>query len=277
MKGDKFKAVWVSHSSIRDFLICPRLYYFRNVYRDPKTGHKITRIQPSLTLGQVVHDVVESLSVVPVESRLKINLPEKFDKAWEEVKGKRGGFTTQEKESEMYDKGMLMIKKIMKNPGPIARKAVKIPQELPYYWLSQEEEIILSGKIDWLEYLPDSDSLNVIDFKTGKTREEEGSLQLPIYYLLVTNTQGRKVGKLSYWYLLQEDAPVEMTIPDMEKAREDILEIAKRMKLARKLEHFTCPLGEGGCRHCVPLEMIAKGKGELVGISNYNQDIYILH
>ena len=62
--ADKYTAYWVSHSSINDFLKCPRAYFLKNVYKDPKTGRKIKLISPPLALGQAVHEVVESLSVL---------------------------------------------------------------------------------------------------------------------------------------------------------------------------------------------------------------------
>ena len=73
MVRDKYSAVWVSHSSISDFLKCPRAYFLRNVYKDPATGHKITVVTPPLSLGTAVHEVIESLAVLPVEERLKIS------------------------------------------------------------------------------------------------------------------------------------------------------------------------------------------------------------
>ena len=76
---DKFKAVWLSHSSIADFLKCPRLYYLRNVYKDPRTGHKFTIMTPPLALGQAVHEVVEGLSILNVEDRFAVSLLEKFE------------------------------------------------------------------------------------------------------------------------------------------------------------------------------------------------------
>ena len=48
---DKYKAIWVSHSSISDYLNCPRLYYLRNVYKDPQTGKKISIINPAYGPG----------------------------------------------------------------------------------------------------------------------------------------------------------------------------------------------------------------------------------
>ena len=275
MAKDKYSAVWVSHSSMSDFLRCPRAYYLRHIYKDPKTGRKITRMQPPLALGQIIHEVIESLSILPVEERLKIPLSEKFEKAWEKVSGKKGGFRSKEEEEEYKARGRKMLQVIEKNPGPILNKAVKISSDLPFYWLSEEENIILCGKIDWLEYLEGDDSIHIIDFKTGKREESEDSLQLPIYHLLATNTQKRKVGKVSYWYLDRDKEPISMELPDLNEAYGKVMETAKRMKLGRQINHLKCP--QEGCFACRSLEAIKDGKGELVGLSQYKQDIYILN
>lgn len=276
MIPDKYKAVWVSHSSISDYLACPRAYYLRNVYKDPLTGHKITVTSAPLSLGQAVHDVIESLSVLPVEERLKESLLKKFDVVWEKVSGKKGGFKDKSEELEYKDRGVGMLKRVEEHPGPILRKAIKISNEmnLPHYHLSLEDNIILCGKIDWLEYLEDEDAVNIIDFKTGKNEEDGESLQLPIYLLLASNTQKRPVKKASYWYLDKYDDLTEKELPDAKSSFEKVYEIARRIKLARQLNHFVCP--HGGCMKCLPLERILRGEGEKVGESDTRQDIYIL-
>lgn len=271
---DKYKATWVSHSSIKDFLNCPRLYYLRNVYKDPLTGHKITVMKPALAMGQAVHEVVESLSELPVEERLNQSLSIKLDAAWNKIAGKMGGFKDEQDEIAWKTNAHKLVNMVQKNPGPIANKAIKIAQELPHYWLSEDDEIILCGKIDWLEYLPETDSVHIVDFKTGQIEEDEDSLQLPIYHLLVANTQKRAVEKASYWYLQKSKKPTQKKLPDLPEANKTVLEIAKRIKLARQLEHFKCE--KGGCRYCLPLEAVLQGKASLVGTSEYNQDIYIL-
>lgn len=88
---DKFKATWLSHSSIGDFLKCPRLYYLHNVYKDLRTNHKITITNAALTLGQVVHSVIESLSEIPVEDRFSVSPLIKFENDWKKVTGQTGG------------------------------------------------------------------------------------------------------------------------------------------------------------------------------------------
>lgn len=274
---DKFKATWVSHSSIRDFLNCPRLYYLRNRYKDPISGNRITLAEPALTLGLAVHTILENLSNFPAEERLSLPLLKMYEENWDkEYKGKSGGFSSQPEEDEYRTRGREMIKKVVENPGPIANKTVKIKSDfndLPYYWLNEEDNIILNGKIDWIEYLPDTDSIHILDFKTSKREEPSESLQLPIYLLIAKNTQNRAITKTSYWYLGFEDIPKEVEIPDYEKTYEEVLKIAKRIKLARQLEHFKCPTN--GCRNCAKYEEILKGNAQKVGKNSY-QDIYSL-
>ncbi|QQG47367.1 MAG: PD-(D/E)XK nuclease family protein [Candidatus Woesebacteria bacterium] len=273
---DKFKAVWLSHSSISDYLKCPRLYFLRNVYKDPRTGHKITIGSPALTLGMIVHEVIESMSTLAVEDRFTIKPTQKFDVAWQKVSGKQGGFVSLEEESEYRSRGFSMIRKLEENPGPLLKKTIKIRADggLPYYWLSEPDNIILCGKIDWLIYDETNDSVHILDFKTGKNEESEESLQLPIYYLLSKNLQNRQINGASYWYLDKDEGPREVNLPDEKKSEEYIFEVGKKIKLARQLEVFKCPYG--GCRNCMGLERILKGEGEKVGVSEYNQDIYFL-
>ena len=273
---DKFTAVWISHSSINDFLKCPRSYFLKSVYKSPQTGHKIKLMTPPLALGQVVHEVLESLSVIPAQNRFKESLIEKFNQAWKKVSGKNGGFFDFDTETKYKNRGEEMIRRITNFPGPLKEPAVKIQENLPFYWLSESDNIILCGKIDWLEYLPETDSVNIIDFKTSRSNAEEAeSLQLPIYHLLVHNCQKRKVTKASYWYLDRSNTLEDKPLPDLQDSYEKILKIGKQIKLARQLERFKCPYN--GCPACKPLEKILAGEAEFVGHDEYKTDIYILN
>lgn len=272
---DKFKATWVSHSSLGDYIACPRSYYLKNVYKDPKTGHKIAVMNPALALGQAVHNTLEALSSIPTAERFDTPLPERFATEWKKVSGKAGGFLSQSTEDEYHRRGREMIARVYNNPGPITRKAVKIKKDLPYFWLSEEEEIILCGKIDWLEYLEETESVHIIDFKTGKNKEDEKSLQLPIYRLLVQNCQKWPVTGASYWYLAYSDELEEKQLPDYETAEHEVLSVARKVKLARKLEKYDCPR-DGDCFACRDYQAILHGEGELIGQDDFGRDLYIL-
>lgn len=276
MAGDKYSAVWVSHSSIRDFLACPRAYFLKNVYKDPNTGHKITIMTPALALGQAVHEVIESLSIIQTNKRFATPLLDVYEKNWSKYSGTLGGFFDKEVEQKFKNRGREMLSRVQKNPGPLKNLAVKINMDLPNFWLSEEEGIILCGKIDWLEYLQESDSVHVIDFKTGKREEDKDSLQLPIYHLLVHFCQKRKVAKASYWYLEFSDELVEKKLPEIESCQEEVLQIARKVKLARSLRKFDCPNGTEGCRACHDLERIVAGQAQYVGTNEYNVDVYVL-
>ena len=272
---DKYSAIWVSHSSMNDFLTCPKLYYLKNVYKRPETGRKMTIMSPALALGQSVHEVIESLSTLATDKRFNEPLMMKLQKAWEKVSGKKGGFSSAEQEAKYRQRAEEMISRVEKNPGPLKNLAVKINMELPNFWLSEEDQIILCGKVDWLEYLPDTNQVNIIDFKTGRHEENDASLQLPIYRLLVAHCQKRDVAHAYYWYLQWSNEVVEKPLPDLVSSAQRVLEVAKQVKLARKLERYKCPGGES-CKACEPFQKIQRGEGEYVGANSYNTDVFII-
>ncbi len=275
MPKDKYTAVWVSHSSISDYLRCPRAYFLKNIYKDRSTGNKVQIVTPALALGSAVHEVIESLSTIPSNIRFDDSLVLKFDGLWDKYSGKKGGFRDMEEEHKYKERGKAMLRRVMEHPGPLLNLAVKIKESLPYYWLSEEDNIILCGKIDWLEYFKDEDNIHIIDFKTSKKEETTDSLQLPIYHLLVANCQKRPVAKASYWYLDFADLPKEKELPNLEEANNKVLEIGRKVRLARRLEKFDCPNGKDGCLVCRPLEAVLRGEGERVGESG-RRDTYIL-
>ena len=234
----------------------------------------MTIMSPPLALGQIVHQVIETLSTLPVAERFAEPLMVKFERSWQKVSGMLGGFPDKDTEYRYKKRGEEMLLYLMEHPGPLRNLAVKINMDLPYFFLSEEDNIILCGKIDWLEYMPDTDSVHIIDFKTSKNEEDPASLQLPIYYLLATNCQKRKITKASYWYLNRNTGPVEKRLPDLEDAGEKVLKIARQIKLSRQLNKFTCH--SDGCVVCRPYEAIVRGEGILVGVDDMRRDVYVL-
>jgi ATP-dependent helicase/DNAse subunit B len=276
-KPDKYSAVWVSHSSMGDFLKCPRLYYLHNVYKS-KEGKKMSIVSPHMSLGIAVHEVLEGLGEYKAEDRLKRDLLADYEEAWKKVTGIRGGFKTPEEEQEFKERGVAMIENVIKDPKFLGNKIIKLKREKmnPNFYISEEKNIILNGLVDWIEYLPETDSLHIVDFKTGKKEESEVSLQLPIYLLLCHALQKRPVTKASYWYL-ESDKVVEKELPDLEQSKKDVLEVALKVKEAREKNEFVCPGGEAGCFQCAPYEKILKKDPAYVyvGVGGFNQDLYV--
>jgi ATP-dependent helicase/DNAse subunit B len=280
MAPDKYKAVWVSHSSMGDFLRCPRAYYLHNVYKDPKTGKKVSVVNGALSLGVSVHNTLEALKEIPLEERKTENLLQDFEKEWQKVTGKKGGFKNEEEEAAAKERGGVMIKRVIANPGPIARKTIRLKPAangMPHnFYLSEEDNIILCGMLDWVEYIPEDDTIKVIDFKTGKYDENEDSLQLPIYLLLLNELQKRKVSGAAYWYLDREDGYVEKTLPDALESKTKVLDVARRVKHARENKLYDCLSGPDGCFNCRPFEAILRGEAEYIGVNDFGNDVYFL-
>ncbi|MBI5798554.1 MAG: PD-(D/E)XK nuclease family protein [Candidatus Yonathbacteria bacterium] len=290
---DKYTAVWVSHSSMGDFLKCPRSYYLHNMYKDPRTGHKVSIVTPHMSLGIAVHEVLEGLAEFPANERMNRDLLSLYETGWKKVSGKKGGFQSIDEEAEFKARGTVMLEKVTSDPRFLVNKCIKLPQDkMPCnFYLSEEHNIILNGLVDWIEYLPETDSLHIIDFKTGKVEEKDGSLQLPIYLLLCNALQKRKVTKASYWYL-ESDKMVEKELPHLDKALRDVLEVAMKVKCARDTakregvdKAFVCPQGaydvvtkDGGCMNCRPYEFILNDDPsvEFVGVGGFSQDMYVM-
>ena len=115
--------------------------------------------------------------------------------------------------------------------------------------------------------------LEVVDFKTSK-REEENDLQLKIYALLLYLLNKSAVNSLYYWYVRLDAISHPETLPDLEKAKDNILEIALNIKTARKENLMICP--RNGCFHCGNFERIVNGDAEMVGLGEFNREIYFL-
>jgi hypothetical protein len=288
---DKYSAVWVSHSSMGDFLKCPRLYYLHNMYKSKKTGRKMSLVSPHMSLGIAVHEVLEGLAEYPSHERMDRDLRALFEEAWLKVTGLKGGFTTPSEEEVFKMRGKEMINNVIKDPRFLPNKCIKLKRDtMPCnFFLSEDHNIILNGLVDWIEYLPETDSLHIVDFKTGKHEEKDGSLQLPIYLLLCNALQKRAVTKASYWYL-ESDTLVSVDLPEIETAYEQVFAVAllvKTMRVTAKREGdqvFVCPngtydntTGAGGCLNCIPYEKILLGSDEMeyVGVGGFNQDMYI--
>jgi ATP-dependent helicase/DNAse subunit B len=202
-----------------------------------------------------------------------------------------GGFLDLETETEYKEKGKKMIQNVLENKGPIANKTVKFYDGdfIPNIYLSEEDNIILCGLVDWVEYLPETDSLRVIDFKTGKNDEKDDSFQLPIYKILVEALQKRKVTGAAYWYLEREKVLTKKEIldEDVEDIKEKILKAGKEIKEKKEStrskdeleQNFACP--QGGCRSCREFELIRNytfdtDEIEYLGVGEYKQDLYLI-
>jgi len=90
-------SIYLSHTSLSDFLKCQRAYYLKNVYRNSKTGFRMQVASPYLSLGSVVHDSVKWFLDNQRQASWE-QLEQKFRMLWLKYTGKKGGFFSKEEE-----------------------------------------------------------------------------------------------------------------------------------------------------------------------------------
>lgn len=265
-------AVFISPSSLSDFEKCPQLYFYRNVYRSPR-GLKIQIINPALALGQAVHDTLEIFLKLPVPERSESVLKEKFDFAFGNLAGEKGGFLSPEEEKVNRDRGLEMLARFWQNEHFKSAEKEKIP-EFPKVELG--DNLILTGKLDWLE--KEGEYYHLTDFKTGKNEEREDSQQLPIYAVLISGLFKTDKIKGSYWYLDKDEVPVDFVLPDLKDTLTYLKNKGEIVKMVRSTNSYRCQSGGESCWACRDMLAVAKGKGKLVSMDpvNRKQEIYIL-
>lgn len=264
----------VTYSGLSDFDKCPRLYYYRNHFINPETKKKIEILSPDLTLGDVVHTSIDEFTKLPVEQRNGPALKNIFDHLWPENFGLMGGFGNPALEENYKQRAKEMLNKFYKNKEYSFKVPLKIYAETtPKISLYPEKNIVLSGKTDWVEELPDK-SLFVLDFKTGKRKEKEDSLQLPIYAYYVAKIRNQKVSQVGYWYLQSDEEPVVLNTDDLGLGRriKEVIDLSLIILDTTVSNSFVCR--DGTCRWCCPYEEVLKGKAKLVK-STWNKDWYL--
>lgn len=261
----------ISHSAITDFNNCPRLYYFRNIYRNPKTGNRVQIVNPYLSLGLAVHETIDELIDVAPSKRSNKRLDKRFEQIWQNYSDKIGGFTSKKQEDIFKKRGQIMIKKV-EGSAILSKKSLKKDKDLPKMELSPSMDLI--GNFDWVELMKDG-SLHIIDFKTGKNKENGNSLQLPIYQVLAEKNYNRRVKKLSYWYLEKDDKPTTKKMVSTSKCLDTINKKANEIKQSVESQSFNCNSKYKRCFYCRSYESILSGKAEYLGTKD-DRDLYYL-
>ncbi len=263
-------ALWVSYTGLKDFWRCPRSFYLKNRYHDPKTGNRLQVASGPMTLGSLVHDAVKWYLQTGRNTSLD-DIIKKYRNHWLKYQGKRGGFATRQDEAEFGKRGLSMLDNFYANKE-VLEKNVPAYDFLRYIL---DTKIVLNGKVDFIGELPDG-SLHILDFKTG-SKDEEDPTQLYIYAILAESTLGKPASKISYWYLDRDSAPKEAVLDPLEEKLEWLKIKAKEIEEAVKKDKWVCIEKDSPYSECKKYEAVIAGKAEFQ-FSDYDfkKDIYFL-
>ena len=265
-------AVFISPSSISSFKSCPQAYYYSSVYKNPKTGLKVQLINPKLALGSTVHSILAQFLFRLGGLKTKDQLINIMNRFWADISGEKGGFLSQEEESKYKERALKMLEVFWANEHFRVVQPVKMP-DFPKVDLG--EDLILTGKLDWIEK-EDDKNYHIVDFKTGEKEERNDSLQLPIYAVLASSYLKFSNIKTSYWYLDRDTDISRVDVPDLKEIVNQLKQIGLIIKNSRLTKSFRCSSGYESCWACEDLIEIVKGNRKLVAVDyNRKQEIYI--
>lgn len=223
---------------------------------------KIKLINPKLTLGMVIHDALSQFLYFPGVVKSKDQLTNILNRYWSEITGEKGGFVSKTEEIVYKQRAIKMLEAFWNNEHFRTAIPVKMP-DFPKIDLG--EELVLIGKLDWVEDEGDK-RYHIVDFKTGAKDERSDSLQLPIYAILVSNYLKSTNLKASYWYLDRDFGLKSYDLPDLDKTLEDIKKLGNVIKLSRQTSSFKCNSGFESCWACRDYVSVINGEAKLVSI-----------
>ena len=193
--------ITLSYSSLQTYSTCPKMYYFRYVEKLP------SRMNGAMSFGTSIHNTLyrffelllpdehnqSSIFHEPKPEPTQDDLLTLLDRSWIET-----GYTDKKTMYARKVEALSLLTKWYEKYAPNFGSPILLESKFSL----KEKNALLTGRFDRIDQLPDG-SLEVIDYKTGRLRDQEavdGDKQLTMYALAVEKFLKRPVGKLSLYF-----------------------------------------------------------------------------
>jgi len=258
----------LSFAKMKDYLQCPKKYYFGNIDEYVKDHRKeFQPLSSDLTMGNIVHSVLARYFEIPQKQRDLGALKKLLENAWHGPRGKLGGFEDIKHERDYYKMALSMITYFYDSQGGDQNVlSVTDPEGRETYFKEEvDDDLVLTGRIDRIDAVGDK-ALKVIDYKTGL--KEEDDFQLMLYSLIAEKKFGKKVDEASYVYLKTEK---EVNFTADKSSKEMTLEKTKIIAKSMVDDKEFVPKPSKLCGYC-PFINLCPAKEEAYKIINENGD-----
>jgi DNA helicase-2/ATP-dependent DNA helicase PcrA len=206
----------LSFSQIETYQTCGLKYKFRYLYRIP------TAPKGYYVYGSVQHEVLEEFfsRVKKGEEVSGETLRQLYEKHWRDE-----GYPDTMQQREYKKRGYEELAEFYERN----KDSLQAPLALEENFSFEVGPHVVSGRIDRVDPL-DEDKVEVIDYKTGKPREQkeaDKSLQLSIYAIAAGEKFKKEPVRLSFYYLTSnEKVSSQRTKAELEDTKEEILKVA---------------------------------------------------
>ena len=207
---------YLSVSQIETFKTCPMHYKLKYIYKLP------TPSSASISFGVSIHNTLKDYF------DKKVDILKLYKQNWIEE-----GYQNKKHKQEFFKKGENYLLGFIKNGYDPKIKTIALEKK---FTLKVNNELKIGGTIDRVDELGKG-RYEIIDYKTGASiptqKEVDKDMQLSFYALAVSNLYNAKPEdiKLSLYYLdAQQRITTRRTKEDLEKLKEEILEIKKEIE-----------------------------------------------
>jgi RecB family exonuclease len=198
----------MSYSQFEAFEKCPLQYKFEHIYRIPKAGNA------NKSFGQSVHNALHE-AMSRYMARTEASQQSLFgggsgdaDRTFGKVMpaGELLEIYAEKWIDDWYDSREQMDERFAKGKEALLRYHSRIKDAVvPVHALEQPfslklDGVTVKGRIDRIDMLPDG-TVEIVDYKTGKSKDSPDKSQLFIYQLAALRVLGLKPSKLTFVYL----------------------------------------------------------------------------
>ena len=239
-------SIQLSPYKITMYKKCPKQYSF---YCDPEM-RKYRKDWPYFTMGEHVHKALKDIfTEVSPEDRNIDKLIFLLKRSWVT---NRKGFKDEKQEADYGNRAIRQLQQfVIKDTLRIDPIMIEKTHEIRL----DNNNLTFLGKIDRVDENPDG-SLHIIDYKTGKSTDEEPDFdQLYFYALILSKELDKEIKDVSYLYLEGYDwVSVGIEPNKIAEIEEKLVGLAHSIIDDKKFE----PTPNQYCRTCDYLEICPK-------------------
>jgi DNA helicase-2/ATP-dependent DNA helicase PcrA len=236
-----------SYSQLKTYEICPRQYEYSYVLRVPQKPN------PALSFGTTVHNTLKDFYTLLKQAQgglkgitdipTKEELLKLYEKHWVST-----GYENTKQEEERKEEGVKIMENYYNNVFSEDEKPMRLEESFKVHIGST----VFVGKIDRIDFIrkkEDITEVKIVDYKTGKEKEEKDikdDLQLPLYALFTEQKLDLRVVGAEYIYVeTGKRLEVDISSERRELAKEKLVEIINLVKGGK-----FAPKPGFQCRYC---------------------------